>query len=140
MLGDGPDRLNRTGIKRGARCTASVDYNFVGEQEGSRTIRELDQVHSPVEIVHLAQNSRLFAEPAAPVVVTHRPKQPAPPPHPIDVRSIHHARFPSTGAQRLHRPATTQDYSKLRAVDLDVPYALKFQPMASRPELDFELR
>jgi len=48
-----------------------LDYYFVGKEERGGAVGKLHQVHATVQIVYLTQDAWLFAESAAPFVVTH---------------------------------------------------------------------
>jgi len=69
--------LNSPKVQDAERWAALLDRYFVREQESRCTIGELNQVHRPIQIANLAQNSGLFAKSRAPLMVAHRFKQSA---------------------------------------------------------------
>jgi hypothetical protein len=71
--------LNSPKVQDAERWAALLDRYFVREQESRCTIGELNQVHRPIQIANLAQNSGLLAKSGAPFVVAHWFKQSAMP-------------------------------------------------------------
>ena len=47
------------------------------EEEGRRTILELDQKHTPIEVFDFAQDGRVLAEPDAALMIPYRADQAA---------------------------------------------------------------
>ncbi|HTY55172.1 MAG TPA: hypothetical protein VMB26_08230 [Candidatus Binataceae bacterium] len=54
------------------RLVELLQNDFVREQESRRSVRELYQVHQPVEVIQFAQNDRLLVEMRTSCTVAHR--------------------------------------------------------------------
>src|SRR5690242_12863409 len=87
------------------RAARLFDDYFIRKQESGRAVVELHEQHAAPEIIDRAQNARLFAKSAQPLMITYRLEQStAPPDHRLEICTFHAHYYPSTGQAPHQHP------------------------------------